>query len=314
MNTETKVEDLTASDDIEFKKKFYLILKSSLSGDEAAHKVLAERVSDDAKSKVVDIIVRSSIQEPTYSKFYGLLSERLCATHSSWVEGYKHVLLDNYTNMNTFEPAQLRIIGKLWGHIFAADYLGFELFENFRMNEEDSSPATRIFLKFLFQELVAELGINELQARLNEDYIKPFLKNLFPEEDLDDMRYSINYFTSIGLGVLTKRMRDDVSSIEEQEKKVREVERLKEEESRPEGPSDTWRSRKPLPSQENKYSKTSAKDRRFSRRDGGNSRKSVGKRSRTPPRSRYNSNTKSDRKPRSRTPPRRRNRSRSPRR
>ena len=47
MNTETKVEDLTASDDIEFKKKFYLILKSSLSGDEAAHKVLAEHTGAD---------------------------------------------------------------------------------------------------------------------------------------------------------------------------------------------------------------------------------------------------------------------------
>lgn len=291
--------DLTSADDVEFKKKVYLILKSSLSGDEAAHKILALRVDDHSKDKVVDIVVKSSVQEPTYSKFYGLLLERLCSTHGSWKQGLQAVLLENYHSLNTFEPAQLRILGKLWGHIFASDYLGFELFQHFKMNEDDSTPPGRIFLKFLFQELVADLGIEELQERLAEEYIQPFLTNLFPQDDIDNIRYSINYFTSIGLGVLTKGMREQLQEMERELKKKQEAT----------SPMN-WKGHGPLPSQENKYADDSHKDHKVTkaprkntsiddRRDRHRGQKKNNNRSRTPPR-------------RSRTPPRRNQRSRTP--
>ena len=78
------VQDRTNNEDIEFKKKIYLILKSSLSSDEAAHKLLLLRIPDDEKYRVVEVLVKSMIQEPTFSKFFGLLADKLCASHRSW--------------------------------------------------------------------------------------------------------------------------------------------------------------------------------------------------------------------------------------
>ncbi|KAL3233381.1 Pre-mRNA-splicing factor CWC22 [Nakaseomyces bracarensis] len=341
------IEDLTSTDDIEFKKKVYLILKSSLSGDEAAHKILKLRIEDLEKYRVVDIVVKSSVQETTYSKFYGLLLERLCSTHKSWKQAFERVLLENYESLNTFEPAQLRVLGKLWGHLFASDYLGFELFHHFKINEEDSTPPSRIFLKFLFQELVADIGIEEVQERLSEEYIRPYLTSIFPEDDIDAIRYSINYFTSIGLGVLTKQMRERLQSMEETQKLSKKETDLEQITDPASTVTDTnsWKKGGPLPSQENKYANNkpfrSRGEDRYNNNNNyrNNNKRSHNKaaddkrkrlrrqsnmRSRSPPRENQSSdkpsrgNRRSRTPPRgaqrSRTPPNRRNRSRSPKR
>ncbi|QLG72954.1 hypothetical protein HG535_0E00380 [Zygotorulaspora mrakii] len=211
-------KDMTGKNEIEFKKQIYLILKSSLSGDEAAHKILKLRISDPEKHRVVDVIIKSSIQESTYSKFYGLLSERLCSSHKSWKPAFQKIFKENYDNAEDFEPFQLRTMGKFWGHIIASDYIGFEVFECIKMSDEDTTAPGRIFLKFIMQELVAELEIKELENRLQEDYVQPYLANMFPMSDPEKMRYSINYFTAIGLGTLTQKMRGQLEIVNQSKK------------------------------------------------------------------------------------------------
>lgn len=214
--------DMTGEQEVEFKKKFYLILKSSLSSDEAAHKILKLRIPDSDKYKVVDVIVKSGIQEATYSKFYGMLAERLCSSHRSWKPAFETIFKSNYENSEEFEPARLRTLGKFWGHVLASDFIGLEVFEIVHMSEEGTTAPARIFLKFIFQEMVASLGIAEVERRFQEEYIKPFLVNLFPKEDADNIRYSINYFTAIGLGILTEDMRKQLDIIQAEDAKQRQ--------------------------------------------------------------------------------------------
>lgn len=213
----TTVKDMTNNDELAFKKTIYLILKSSLSGDEAAHKLLKLRASDGQKHKIVDILVSSCSQEATYSKFYGITAERLCSSHRSWKPAFSKIFAENYENVTQFEPFQLRNVGKFWGHILASDYIGFEVFEQVHMNEEETTSSGRVYLKFLFQELVADLGIKELVERLREEYIQPFLANIFPLDNSEKTRFSINYFTAIGLGALTENMRRELMRTEEEE-------------------------------------------------------------------------------------------------
>ncbi|KAK5779057.1 U2-type spliceosomal complex subunit CWC22 PWA37_003903 [Arxiozyma heterogenica] len=216
-HNEKKVVDMTNSVDIQFKKEIYLILKSSLSGDEAAHKILKRRTPDDLKFNIVDIIIKTSIQEATYSKFYGIIAERLLNSHKAWKPAFYRIFKENFQQLDTFQPEQLRIIGKFWGHLFATDYIGFELFEIVKINSIESTAPSRIFIKFVFQELVADLAIDELKERLNEDYIQPFITGMFPNDDMDNIRYSINYFTAIGLGILTDKMRTRLEELENEE-------------------------------------------------------------------------------------------------
>lgn len=268
-------KDMTGEQEVEFKKKFYLIIKSSLSSDEAAHKILKLRIPDADKYRVVDVIVKSSIQEATYSKFYGTLAERLCSSHKSWKPAFERVFRSNYDDSEELEPAQLRTLGKFWGHILASDYVGLEVFENVHMSEDGTTAPGRILLKFIFQEMVACLGISELENRFREEYIQPFLVNLFPQEDPDNIRYSINYFTAIGLGVLTESMRQRLDILQAEEQKIQKAQQEEQAQVSQQGRS--------------RY----RPDERRSRRD----------RSVTPPRRQRRASI---------TPPRRTNRSRSP--
>ncbi|AMD21985.1 HFR130Cp [Eremothecium sinecaudum] len=210
------VTDMTNSDDVRFKKQIYLILKNSLSGDEAAHKLLRLRSDGDQKKTIADIIVRSCSQEQTYTKFYGITSEKLCLSHRSWKTAFEVTFKDIYTTIESFESNQLRNMGKFWGHLLATDYLGFEVFNCVHMNEQETTPSGRVYLKFVFNELVEDLGIQELQNRLNEPYIQSYIKNLFPQEGAEKTVFAINYFTAIGLGDLTEKMRNALTGVNQE--------------------------------------------------------------------------------------------------
>lgn len=300
-----QINDMTSTNDVEFKKKIYLVLKSSLSGDEAAHKLLRLKVANNLKKTVVDIIIKSSLQESTFSKFYSILSERVITFHRSWQIAYNETFEKNYTeDIEDFETEQLRILGKLWGHLISYEFLPMKCLTIIKLTEEDSCPQGRIFIKFLFQELVNELGLNELQTRLAS--IK--LEGMFPlEGDGDHIRYSINFFTAIGLGVLTEKMRSQLTIVQEIEDAQEEEERLKREEELQELRK---KARESQPSQGPKIHES----RLFLQGDArGDARSrpppsSAGRkraRSRTPPRGPRNN------RDRSRTPPARRQRQRS---
>ena len=105
-----------------------------------------------------------------------------------------------------------------------------QAWSNIKLTEQDTNPAKRILLKFIFQEMIEELGINEVKERLiNDDYLKPYIKGIFPVinvdgKDADAIRFSINFFTAIGLGVLTEEMRyvlDNLSEPEEDDDRGR---------------------------------------------------------------------------------------------
>ena len=68
-----------------------------------------------------------------------------------------------------------------------------------KLTEDDTNPAKRILLKFIFQEMIEELGIKEVKARMiNDSYVKPFINGIFPVvnstwKNADDLRFSINF-------------------------------------------------------------------------------------------------------------------------
>lgn len=50
--------------------------------------------------------------------------------------------------------------------------------------------------------------MENLKKKLNDESLKPHLENLFPKNSVQNARFSINFFTSIGLGALTEDLRE----------------------------------------------------------------------------------------------------------
>ncbi|ESW96500.1 hypothetical protein KL918_000454 [Ogataea parapolymorpha] len=214
-----QIRDLTESALTNFQKTVYLTMMSSINHEEAVHKLLKLQPVDPERKEqmLVDMIVKCCAQEKTYSKYYALVGEKLISVNRNWTKAFDHVFVDNYTNCHQYELSLIRNIGSFWGHMFASDKMGWEILQIVQLTEESTNSASRIFLKFLFVKLQEELGLKKLKVRLSEEYIQPYISGLFPSSGADRLRFSINYFTAIGLGALTEDMREILNNLPENE-------------------------------------------------------------------------------------------------
>lgn len=48
----------------------------------------------------------------------------------------------------------------------------------------------------------------KLNERLQEPSLQEYFSGIFPQDTMQNMRFSINFFTSIGLGGITDRQRE----------------------------------------------------------------------------------------------------------
>lgn len=216
---EEKVVDLTDSVLLQHQKNIYLTVMSSMSADEAVHKLLRLQRTQKLDGPVLaDMIIKCCAQEKTYSKYFGVIGEKMCRVSRNWHHTFTQQFVEKYNTIYQFEGAQLRNLGKFFGHLLAADSLApQETLGHIELTEEKTSSASRVFIKFLFQEMVEELGIAEVQQICVDPDVRQSVQGMLPtdSEDADRLMFSINYFTAIGLGVLTEEMRDALKSLPE---------------------------------------------------------------------------------------------------
>jgi pre-mRNA-splicing factor CWC22 len=61
---------------------------------------------------------------------------------------------------------------------------------------------------YILQELSEHLGIRLLNERLNDPTMQDSFEAIFPKDNPKNTRFSINFFTSIGLGGITESLRE----------------------------------------------------------------------------------------------------------
>lgn len=154
------------------------------------------------------MIIECASQERTYLKYYGLMAERFCKMNRTWVENFTNAFTEIYETIHRYETNRLRNIGKLFAHLFNTDSLPWTAFHIIRLTEEDTTSASRIFVKILFQEISEFLGLKTLKERLLDPFMLESLSGMFPKDNPKNTRFAINYWTSIGLGSLTEELRE----------------------------------------------------------------------------------------------------------
>lgn len=111
--------------------------------------------------------------------------------------------------IHRLETNSLRNVAKFFAHLLSSDALPWHVLACVRLTEEDTTSSSRIFLKFLFQELSQHLGIRLLNERLNDPamQMQGCYDSIFPKDNPNNTRFAINFFTSIGLGGVTENLR-----------------------------------------------------------------------------------------------------------
>jgi pre-mRNA-splicing factor CWC22 len=208
-----EIKDQSNTELVNLRRTIYLTVMSSIDPEECCHKLMKVQLPTGQESELPSMIIECSAQEKTYVKFYGLIGERFAKINRLWTDLFEQQFTKYYDTIHRYETNKLRNIARFFGHLLSSDAIGWHVFSVIHLNEEETTSSSRIFIKILFQDLAEALGMPKLQARLKDDVLRPYFEGLFPRDNARNTRFSINYFTSIGMGAVTEEMREYVQSM-----------------------------------------------------------------------------------------------------
>uniref|UniRef100_A0A0R3RWN1 Tyrosine-protein kinase n=1 Tax=Elaeophora elaphi TaxID=1147741 RepID=A0A0R3RWN1_9BILA len=203
----TVIIDNTEQNLVAFRRNIYLTIQSSLDFQEAAHKLLKIDLKNGQDVELCNMIVDCCAQQRTYEKFYGLLAERFCRLRKEFQEAFERIARDTYNTIHRFEYNKLRNMACLVAHLLSTDAISWDILDQISLNEEDTTSSGRIYIKIVFQELAEFLGVENLLQRIRDPTMQSSFDKIFPRDNPNNTRFSINFFTTIGLGYLTVDLR-----------------------------------------------------------------------------------------------------------
>ncbi|XP_066149574.1 pre-mRNA-splicing factor CWC22 homolog [Euwallacea fornicatus] len=205
--------DNTETNLIALRRTIYLTIQSSLDFEECAHKLLKMELKPSQEIELCHMFLDCCAEQRTYEKFYGLLSQRFCQINNIYVESFQQIFKDTYATTHRLDANRLRNVSKFFAHLLFTDAIGWEILDTMKMNEEETNSSSRIFIKILFQELAEFMGLEKLNQRLKDPTLQAHFTGLFPRDSPKNIRFSINFFTSIGLGGLTDELREYLKNL-----------------------------------------------------------------------------------------------------
>jgi pre-mRNA-splicing factor CWC22 len=203
-----EIKDQSNADLVALRKTIYLTIMSSIDPEECCHKLMKVNLPAGLEHELPSMIIECCSQEKTYSKFYGLIGERFAKINRLWTDLFEQSFTKYYDTIHRYETNRLRNIARFFGHLISSDAIGWHVLSVVHLNEEETTSSSRIFIKILFQDLSEAMGMQKLQTRLKDDTLRPYFEGLFPHDNPRNTRFSINYFTSIGMGAVTEEMRE----------------------------------------------------------------------------------------------------------
>ncbi len=228
----SRIYDLSEQDLVKYRKNIYLTVVSSIDFEECCHKLLKQNVNEGLEGEMVNMIIECCVQERTYLKFYGLLSERLCLLKDVYKHNYEKQFDLQYIKIHRLETNKLRNLANLYAHLLYTEAIDWMVLSVIKLTEEDTTASSRIFIKIMFQELNNLLGEDKLKEKMlagaKDEYV-----GMFCRDNPTNTRFCINFFTAIGLGYLTDDLRaflDNVKNIYSDGKEIAMEEEKKENE------------------------------------------------------------------------------------
>uniref|UniRef100_A0A8D3BRE4 Pre-mRNA-splicing factor CWC22 homolog n=1 Tax=Scophthalmus maximus TaxID=52904 RepID=A0A8D3BRE4_SCOMX len=212
INEKVTIYDQTEVNLVAFRRTIYLAIQSSLDFEECAHKLIKMDFPDSQTKELCNMILDCCAQQRTYEKFFGLLAGRFCLLKKEYMESFEGIFAEQYETIHRLETNKLRNVARLFAHLLYTDSVPWSVLECVRMSEETTTSSSRIFVKILFQELCAYMGLPRLNQRLKDQTLQPFFEGLFPRDNPRNTRFAINFFTSIGLGGLTDELREHLKN------------------------------------------------------------------------------------------------------
>jgi pre-mRNA-splicing factor CWC22 len=92
--------------------------------------------------------------------------QRFCQLNRAYVEPFCQIFTDSYHTIHRLDMNRLRNVAKFFAHLLYSDSIPWTVLSIIRLNEEDTTSSSRIFIKILFQELTEFMGLAPLKKRI----------------------------------------------------------------------------------------------------------------------------------------------------
>merc|ERR1712032_35213 len=192
---------------VNLRRSIYLVIMSSVHFEECVHKILKLNIAEGQEKEVCTMLIDCCAMDRMFNKYFALQAERLSRLNQAYQENFEQLFGVQFATVHRLETNKLRNIGKFFSHLLYTDAISWSIFSQVRITEETTTSSSRIFVKVIFQELSEQWGIKKLASRLQEPDLQQFFSGLFPRDHPKNVRFAINYFTAIGLGILTEDLR-----------------------------------------------------------------------------------------------------------
>ncbi|KAL7675726.1 hypothetical protein ACOME3_001993 [Neoechinorhynchus agilis] len=197
------------------RRTIYLTIQSSINFEECAHKLMKMnlRPGGEQQTELCRTILDWCAQQRTYEKFAGLLAHRFCILDQQYAEMYEQIFIEQYEVVHRLETVKLRNIAKFFAHLLCTDGISWAVFKCIQLTEEHTTSSSRVFIKNILLEMAENLGVQTLNDRFQDETMETAFIGLFPVDSPQNIRFCINFFTSIGLGGLTEKLRDRLKTL-----------------------------------------------------------------------------------------------------
>jgi pre-mRNA-splicing factor CWC22 len=207
-NSYVTIYDKTDTNVVNLRRTLYLTIMSSLDFEEAGHKLLKINLAAGREIELVTMIIECCTQERTYLRYFGHLAQRFCKLSPMFKKLFEKCFEKQYLLAHRLETNMIRNVAKLYALLIGSDAISWEVLLCIRLTIEDTTSSGRIFVKILFQEMVENFGIRNLHEKVCDPSRSTSMQNIFLHSSSQNIRFTINFFTSIGLGGLVGHLRN----------------------------------------------------------------------------------------------------------
>lgn len=163
--------DNTETNLVALRRTIYLTINSSLDFEECAHKLMKMQLKPGQEVELCHMFLDCCAEQRTYEKFYGLLAQRFCNINRIYIGPFEEIFKDSYSTAHRLDTNRLRNVSKFFAHLLFTDSISWEVMECVKLNEEDTTSSSRIYIKILFQELAEYMGLKKLNDRLKDPLV-----------------------------------------------------------------------------------------------------------------------------------------------
>lgn len=155
-----------------------------------------------------DMLLDCCSQEITSLHYFGLLGQSFSMINCIYQENFDTCFTKQYSAITHLKTNQLHNLAKFFAHLLNTYVFLWQMLAYITLTEEDIASSSCIYMKILFQKLFEHLGLWKLNEHLRDPLTQEWVDGIFPKDNPKNMRFSINFFTSIGLGGLTDNVHE----------------------------------------------------------------------------------------------------------